>query len=143
MSEREEAIRLANRVLDKPHIDPDGDVCMLARQFLREIERREAGISEKVALWMIERGYATGHGDRVEDMLGELEARARDRAPREDEVSVPLDDLLFAYRGLLVLRTMLKKIGADAGVKATDEIIARLGQIAPALPGLSALRASP
>lgn len=39
MSEREDAIRLANAVLDKPHIDPDGDVCMLARQFLREIER--------------------------------------------------------------------------------------------------------
>lgn len=39
MSERDEAIALAARVLDKPYIDPDGDICMLARQFEREIER--------------------------------------------------------------------------------------------------------
>ena len=28
---------------------------------------------EKVARWMIERGYATGHGDSTEDMLQELD----------------------------------------------------------------------
>ena len=28
---------------------------------------------EKVAAWMIQRGYATGHGDTVEDLLKELE----------------------------------------------------------------------
>ena len=28
---------------------------------------------EKLAAWMIERGYATGHGDTVEDLLKELE----------------------------------------------------------------------
>ena len=39
MSERDDAIALANRVLDKPTIDPDGDICMLARQFLREVEQ--------------------------------------------------------------------------------------------------------
>lgn len=39
MSERDDAIRLANTILDEPHLDPDGDVCLLARQFLREIER--------------------------------------------------------------------------------------------------------
>jgi hypothetical protein len=27
---------------------------------------------EKVAKWMVERGYATGHGDTVEDLLAEL-----------------------------------------------------------------------
>lgn len=42
MSERDDAIRLANAVLDKPYVDPDGDICMLARQFLREIERGAA-----------------------------------------------------------------------------------------------------
>jgi hypothetical protein len=40
-SERDDAIKLANAVLDKPYIDPDGDICMLARQFLRETERAE------------------------------------------------------------------------------------------------------
>ena len=28
---------------------------------------------EKVAQWMIERGYATGHGDTIEDLLAELD----------------------------------------------------------------------
>ncbi len=28
---------------------------------------------EKVARWMMERGYATGHGDTIEDLLQELD----------------------------------------------------------------------
>jgi hypothetical protein len=28
---------------------------------------------EKVAQWMIERGFATGHGDSIEDLLKEIE----------------------------------------------------------------------
>ena len=28
---------------------------------------------EKVAQWMIQQGYATGHGDTVEDLLAELD----------------------------------------------------------------------
>lgn len=39
--ERKEAISLANRVLDKPYIDPDGDISLLARMFLREIDWAE------------------------------------------------------------------------------------------------------
>lgn len=39
MTERDDAIKLANRILDKPNIDPDGDICLLARQFLREVEQ--------------------------------------------------------------------------------------------------------
>jgi len=34
---------------------------------------------EKVAEWMIERGYATGHGDTVEDLLKELEWQVEER----------------------------------------------------------------
>jgi hypothetical protein len=34
---------------------------------------------EKVAQWMIERGYATGHGDTVEDLLKELEWQVKER----------------------------------------------------------------
>ena len=30
-------------------------------------------MKEKLAQWMIERGYSTGHGDTVEDLLKELE----------------------------------------------------------------------
>lgn len=39
MIEREKAIQLANKVLDTPYIDPDGDLCVLARHFLRSEER--------------------------------------------------------------------------------------------------------
>lgn len=31
---------------------------------------------EKVAAWMIKKGYATGHGDTIEDLLTELEWQA-------------------------------------------------------------------
>ena len=33
---------------------------------------------EKVAAWMIQRGYATGHGDTIEDLLVELEWQVRE-----------------------------------------------------------------
>jgi hypothetical protein len=35
--------------------------------------------TELVALWMISKGYATGHGDTVEDLLKELEWQIRER----------------------------------------------------------------
>ena len=42
-----------------------------------ELERFAALVAaaerEKVAAWMIQRGYATGHGDTTEDLLKELE----------------------------------------------------------------------
>ena len=34
---------------------------------------------EKVAQWMIERGFATGHGDSIEDLLKELEWQVKER----------------------------------------------------------------
>jgi hypothetical protein len=39
----------------------------------------ESGLRETVAQWMIERGYATGHGDTVEDLLKELEWQIREQ----------------------------------------------------------------
>lgn len=42
MDEREEATRFANAVLDSPGEDPDSDISVLARQFLRAIDRIEA-----------------------------------------------------------------------------------------------------
>lgn len=32
---------------------------------------------EAVAQWMIKRGYATGHGDTIEDLLAELEGQLK------------------------------------------------------------------
>lgn len=38
---------------------------------------------EKLAAWMIERGYATGHGDSTEDLLKELEWQIAEREREE------------------------------------------------------------
>jgi len=43
-----------------------GDIEHFA-ELIRQEER------EKVARWMMERGYATGHGDTIEDLLNELD----------------------------------------------------------------------
>ena len=34
---------------------------------------------EKAAHWMIDKGYATGHGDSIEDLLKELEWQVAER----------------------------------------------------------------
>lgn len=34
---------------------------------------------EKLAQWMIQRGYVTGHGDSIEDLLKELEWQVQER----------------------------------------------------------------
>ena len=41
-----------------------------------------AAESRKVAEWMLQRSYATGHGDTVEDLLKELEWQVAERAIR-------------------------------------------------------------
>jgi hypothetical protein len=53
-------------------------------QFRKELREQEAkrAATESVALWMIAHGYATGHGDTVEDMLSELEWQAVERGTR-------------------------------------------------------------
>jgi hypothetical protein len=40
---------------------------------------------ENLAAWMIERGYATGHGDTVEDLLKELDWQIEERIRNERE----------------------------------------------------------
>ena len=54
MTETEEAIALANRVLDRVNADPDDDMAILARQFLRAHEADERG--RRVRNWL--RGQA-------------------------------------------------------------------------------------
>ena len=54
----------------------------LAPVFERFAALVAAAEREKVAAWMIQRGYATGHGDAIEDLLVELEWQVRE-AERE------------------------------------------------------------
>ena len=45
---------------------------------------------EKVAAWMIQRGYATGHGDTTEDLLNELNWQIAERIAAEREACAKL-----------------------------------------------------
>ena len=57
-------------------------LCRSELEELRQIERFAALVRaderEQVAAWMMQRGYATGHGDTVEDLLKELEWQIRE-----------------------------------------------------------------
>jgi hypothetical protein len=50
MSEFKDTVKLANRLLDEPNCDPDDDLRMLARQFLRGVERVERLQKDLVAM---------------------------------------------------------------------------------------------
>ena len=58
---------------------------------------------EKVAQWMMRQGYATGHGDTIEDLLKELEWQIRE-SEREACAKV-CEDIDTEYEGEDVLAT--------------------------------------
>ena len=66
---REEIIRIAKKA--------SGDDWGIFKDFMPEIERFAALVAaverEKVAQWMIQHCYATGHGETTEDLLAELD----------------------------------------------------------------------
>jgi len=55
----------------------EGALCDSEIEELAQIERffhmAQAAERNKLAQWMIDRGYATGHGDTTEDLLDELD----------------------------------------------------------------------
>lgn len=50
------------------------------RRWAELAEEIESKVRERIAAWMMERGYATGHGDTIEGLLVELEGHAKSRA---------------------------------------------------------------
>jgi hypothetical protein len=38
LSEKDQAVRLANAILENPSVDPDSDLAVLSRQFLRALK---------------------------------------------------------------------------------------------------------
>ena len=58
-------------------IAPDGSSRIVSCPPIEPLERFAALVAaaerEKVAQWMMQRGYATGHGDTIEDLLAELD----------------------------------------------------------------------
>jgi hypothetical protein len=57
VSERDDAIRLANAVLDDASRDPDDDLAMISRQFLRSLERHIVSVPAEPTEAMISAGY--------------------------------------------------------------------------------------
>ena len=90
--DREQIIRMA-RDAGLPYIYQTGEVANL-----RLVERFAALVAaaerNKLAAWMIERGYSTGHGDTVEDLLKELEWQI---AEREREACAKVCDVLAVH----------------------------------------------
>ena len=90
---REEIIKLAREAGFDPH-DMSADFsCNLINiehfaELVADAER------EKLAAWMMSQGYATGHGDTVEDLLKELEWQI---AEREREACAKVCDVLAVH----------------------------------------------
>ena len=61
-------------------LTPDEFLVALATK-AAEVER------EKVAKWMIQQGYATGHGDTTEGLLAELEWQVKEKEVRNETSS--------------------------------------------------------
>ena len=70
--DREDIIRMAREA----GLDPD--LWNYTDAFERFAALVAAAEREKVAAWMMARGYATGHGDTIEDLLVELEWQVRE-----------------------------------------------------------------
>jgi hypothetical protein len=73
---REDIIRMAREAGLATHVVVPNTVVDIFEKFANLVAAHER---EKVAQWMMERGYATGHGDTVEDLLKELEWQVAER----------------------------------------------------------------
>ena len=69
--DRDNVLRMVREIADKDKVDPlHNDMVTLT---VDELGRLLTAEREKVAQWMMQRGYATGHGDTIEDLLAELD----------------------------------------------------------------------
>jgi len=62
--------------------------------YIKELEKAVAAEREKVAQWMMTKGYATGHGDSIEDLMKELEWQIRES---EREACAKVCDVLAVH----------------------------------------------
>ena len=89
---REEVINLAEEALS---IRMEDKVWTMSTTHLEHFANAIANNQRaKLALWMMSQGYATGHGDTVEDLLKELEWQI---AEREREACAKVCDVLAVH----------------------------------------------
>ena len=87
---REDIIRMAREA----GLDPD--LWNYTDAFERFAALVAAAEREKVAAWMMERGYATGHGDTIKDLLKELEWQIKERERESCAKAVEAKAHMFA-----------------------------------------------
>jgi hypothetical protein len=68
----------ATKLFEKNHMIDDDDTQVYQSELEAAAKAAIEAEREKVAAWMIERSYATGHGDTTEDLLKELEWQVRE-----------------------------------------------------------------
>lgn len=77
----------------------EGALCDSEIEELAQIERffhmAQAAERNKVASWMMAQGYATGHGDTVEDLLQELGPEIEAKIAAEREACAKVCEELF------------------------------------------------
>jgi hypothetical protein len=78
---REDIIRMAREACDQaPREDWNSNAWVFGDETLERFAALVAAAERnKLAAWMIERGYATGHGDTIEDLLQELDWQIREQ----------------------------------------------------------------
>ena len=86
---REDVIRMAREA----ELNAHGLVIDRLERFAKLVAAHER---EKVAKWMVERSYATGHGDTVEDLLTEIDWQV---AEREREECAKFCDEQYVFYG--------------------------------------------
>ena len=106
--DREDIIRMAREAGLRVGTNLSGVVLVgspaeigLAHLTIEELERFAALVAaaerNKLAAWMIERGYATGHGDTTEDLLKELDWQIEERVINEREACAKVCDVLAVH----------------------------------------------
>ena len=68
-----------------------GIPAMVVSMYAGALQRLVESEREKVAQWMMERGYATGHGDTIQDLIKEVEWQV---AELENEACAKVADLV-------------------------------------------------
>ena len=69
----------------------------VVQQLVRFAALVRADERNKVAAWMIAQGYATGHGDTIEDLLEELRWQVRES--EREACALVCEEVLEHYRG--------------------------------------------
>lgn len=93
---REDIIRMAREAGAYPAANTDRALLLLSESHLERFAALVAAAERnKLATWMLTKGYATGHGDTVEDLAREVEWQVRE-SEREAcaKMVEPLDESL-------------------------------------------------